>query len=276
MKHYVGEVGTALILDTGVALATATALKIKYQKPTGVTGEWTGTISGTTSIRYLLTTNDIDVAGRWQFQAYATFSSGGFYGETVDITFSDLFDESVLCYLQTVKNMMHYTVDQTDDDALIESLIAQETQYIQNYCGRNFFYGTYTEYYDGNGTDKVFVNNYPIDSVTSLHDDVDRAFGSNTLIASIDYYTKQVYGYIQLLEDVSDVGVANVKVVYTGGFKVIPKDLELACCQLVLADYIELKGGINVMEGETVTYKPNNLRKEAEATLNIYKKMFYD
>ena len=64
--------------------------------------------------------------------------------------------------------------------------------------------------------------------------------------------------------------------VYTGGFKVIPKDLELACAQLVVADYIELKGGINVMEGETVTYKPNNLRKKAQQVIDLYKKMFYD
>jgi len=40
-----------------------------------------------------------------------------------------------------------------------------------------------------------------------------------------------------------------------------------------LADYIEIKGGINVLEGETVTYKPGNLRKQAFDTLDRYRKM---
>jgi hypothetical protein len=276
MKHYVGEVGTAITLDTGITLTSATSLKIKYQKPDGTTGEWTGAISGTTSIRYLLQTNDISIAGRWQFQSYAVFSSGAYYGETVDITFAELFDENILCYLQTVKNMIHQTVDQTDEDALLESLIAQETKHIQNYCNRTFFYGTFTEYHDGNGTDMVFVKEFPIDAVTSLHDDTDRVFGSDTLIASADYYIKQNAGIIQLLETYASEGVANIKVIYTGGYKVIPKDLELACAQRVVASYLELKGGINVMEGETVTYKPANLRKEAELVLNLYKAMFHD
>jgi len=273
MKHYIGEIGTDIILDTGVDISSATVLQVKYQKPDGVTGEWTGTVQDTTKIRYTLSEDDIDVAGRWTFQSYVEVSGGKWHGETAEITFAALFDESSFTDLTKVKDMIGLLVTNTDDDVLIERLIMQETKKIQSYTGRALFYGTYTEYYDGVGGGATFIDNYPVDTVTSVHDDLDRVFGSDTLVEANDYYVDQVGGIIRLLSMRFSDGVGNVKVVYLGGFKVIPADLELACSQLVFADYLELKGGMNVLEGETVTYKPSNLRKEAFRVINKYKKL---
>jgi hypothetical protein len=169
--------------------------------------------------------------------------------------------------------MIGQTVAQSDDDALIESLIMQETDFIQNFCCREFFYNTYTEYIDGDGGDHIFVGESPIASVTSVHDDVDRVYGANTLIPVTDYFVDTNNGIIKLTDSVTDEAYGNVKVIYLGGFKVIPKDLELACCQRVYADYLELKGGVNVLEGETVTYKPSNLRKQAQEVIDRYKRI---
>ncbi len=274
MKNYVGVVGLDIVLNTGITITGADDLKIKYQKPDGTTGEWTATASGTTSVKYTTADGDIDQAGAWTFQAYAEVSGGKFHGETAEIIFSALFDESAFTDLVKVKAMIGMTVDQTDDDNILQTLILQSTKKIQNYTRRSLFYGSYTEYYDGRLGSAIFVNNAPIVSVTSVHDDTDRVFGSDTLVPATDYFADENAGIIRLLDDlVFNHGFGNVKVVYYGGYKVIPKDLELACSQLVIADYIELKGTANVLEGDTVIYKPSNLRKEAYATLDLYKKV---
>lgn len=274
MKHYIGEIGTDIILETGQTITTADVLQIKYQKPDGTTGAWTGTISGTTKVKYTLSNGDIDQAGVWTFQAYVEVSGGKWHGQTAEMAFSALFDESAFTDLVKVKSMIGLTPEQTDDDALIENLIMQETKKVQTYTRRNLFYGSFTEYYDGNNGNAVFVNNFPIEAVTSLHDDVDRVFGSDDLVPADEYYVDLTKGIVRLINGlVFSEGFGNIKIVYTGGFKVIPKDLELACSQLVLADYMEIKGGINVLEGESLTYKPANLRKEAYAVLDKYKKM---
>jgi len=70
-KVYVGDVGTEILVDTGVALATATVLELHVMKP-GATAPvtWTGTISGATSISYLVIAADLDVAGDYTVQPY--------------------------------------------------------------------------------------------------------------------------------------------------------------------------------------------------------------
>jgi hypothetical protein len=61
--------------ETGYdSLDDATTTKIKYRKPSGETGEWIATVSGSDLV-YNLTNGDIDEIGTWQFQAY--FVVGG-------------------------------------------------------------------------------------------------------------------------------------------------------------------------------------------------------
>jgi len=275
MKHYVGEIGTSIVLDTGITLTGASVIRINYRKPDGTTGYWAGSIADLTKISYTLAASNIDQSGTWSFQAYAEVSGGKWSGETVDIVFSALFDQTSLVPLKRVKDMVGLTSDQTTDDALLENLIMQETKNIQTVCRRDFFYNTYTEYRDGDGSDVIFVDNFPIETVTGIYDDTTRAFGAGTLIAAADYYVDTINGMIRLLNTVTTPASANVKIVYTGGYKVIPKDLELACAQMVVADYIELKGGVNAMEGETLTYKPGNLRKQADKIVDRYKKIIF-
>jgi hypothetical protein len=94
------------------------------------------------------------------------------------------------------------------------------------------------------------------------------------LIAAASYFVDTVNGIVKLIDGLRfSSGFGNVKIVYTGGYKVIPKDLELACSQMVYADYLEVKGGANVIEGETITYKPANLRKQAYLKLDQFKRM---
>ena len=95
-KHYVGEAGTNLILDTGTNIASATQQYITYRKPDGVT---TGSFSaslyssysqlasaiGTYLILYTLIASDLDQSGEWRFQAYVGAIGSTWNGETVKV-----------------------------------------------------------------------------------------------------------------------------------------------------------------------------------------------
>ena len=47
-------------------------------------------------------------------------------------------------------------------ETTLENLINAVTEYIENYCGRRFQLTSYTEDYDGSGTDTLVLNHYPI------------------------------------------------------------------------------------------------------------------
>jgi hypothetical protein len=72
---FVGQTNLRLHLITGQSLSGATEALVKYKKPDGTTGSWTGTVSGQ-SVDYKFTDGDLDAAGDWTVWAYVTFPSG--------------------------------------------------------------------------------------------------------------------------------------------------------------------------------------------------------
>lgn len=102
VKHYVNEVGTDLVLDTGHVIATATEQYIYYKDPAGNTGSWSadlfssysqlaGTI-GTYLLKHTLEAGDIAVSGEWRFQSYIGAVDGTWYGELVKYDIFDLYE----------------------------------------------------------------------------------------------------------------------------------------------------------------------------------------
>lgn len=89
-KVYLGDIGTDIILDTESALATATLLQIKYTKPDGATGLWTGVIADSTKVKYTTQDGDLDIAGLWSLQAYIELPTWEGHGERVDLQVYDL------------------------------------------------------------------------------------------------------------------------------------------------------------------------------------------
>jgi uncharacterized phiE125 gp8 family phage protein len=169
-----------------------------------------------------------------------------------------------------VKQFLGITIT-TDDDLLLELTRAVIKQ-TENKCNRTFEADEYTEYYDGKYSSELQLNVYPVSALTSVHDDVDRVYGSDTLIDSSDLVLYGEEGIIYYDGDVFSDGRKNVKVVYTAGYTVntIPPDLKQGLIELIGASYIEAKGGINAIESETTTYKPYNLRKHGDLLTDKY------
>ncbi len=122
-----------------------------------------------------------------------------------------------ICTREQVLNHLRLS-DNKKDEVEIDRLIPAAQAMFERYCNRLFDEATYTEFYNGDSTDKLFVKNGPIISVTSIHDDNDHAYGADTLIAVTDYGTINDI-YIQLFGGSwFQTGVNNVKIIYIAGY----------------------------------------------------------
>jgi len=85
---YTGDVGTAIILDCVDDVSAATVRTIKVRKPNGVRTTWAATLDGTTKIKYVIQTGDLDVIGNWALQAYVEIPGWTGSGELVTLVVS--------------------------------------------------------------------------------------------------------------------------------------------------------------------------------------------
>ena len=125
---------------------------------------------------------------------------------------------------------------------------------------------------------KLFLNNYPITSITTVHQDSDRAFGSTTLVASTDYL---VYADNRKLVGIGTswyADIQTIKVVYVAGYAVgsIPEDLVNAVTMLVdfwSKEYDAHRFGVTSTGTDTnrITYE-KDIPREIKSMLRAYKK----
>lgn len=91
-KHYVGETGTEILVDTGVDITTATNTKIKCKKPDGTTVEWGASVKDTTKLSYLTQEGDFNQAGTYRVQASLSLGGWTGLGETASFKILELFE----------------------------------------------------------------------------------------------------------------------------------------------------------------------------------------
>jgi hypothetical protein len=72
-----------IVLDTGQDLVSATVTNIKYIKPDGTTGTWTGAAYDSTKVKYEVQPGDLDDIGLWTLQAIVTIGGRTGYGDLV-------------------------------------------------------------------------------------------------------------------------------------------------------------------------------------------------
>ncbi len=138
----------------------------------------------------------------------------------------------------------------SQQESLINLLTESVSTMLESYCNRHFKVRDYTnEYHDGEGDVYVLTEEYPINSVASLYDDVDRLFGDTTLIDPLDYVIYSDIGKIQLINGATTVfaggifstGEQNVKITYNAGYTVIPSDLKLITGEILSKKYKQFR-----------------------------------
>lgn len=91
-KHYIGEVGTEILLDTTVNLTNATNTRIGCKKPDGTIVEWAATIKETTKLSYTTIAGDFNQGGVYRVQASLTLTGWSGSGETASFKVLEAFE----------------------------------------------------------------------------------------------------------------------------------------------------------------------------------------
>jgi hypothetical protein len=159
-----------------------------------------------------------------------------------------------LTTLANLRAFLKKQANDTADDSLLSSIIARVSADVAKRCNRTFAAGAVTEYYKGNNKSEMLVRRPPVNSVTSIHVDSDRVWGSDTAIdADSIVIAEECPGLITLIDETFDSygNVENVKIVYNGGYSTIPADLESKVLRLCAWDYLEASRWNNtVIKGE--------------------------
>lgn len=187
-------------------------------------------------------------------------------------------DPAAWTSLANVKEVLKIT--DVDRDSLITNIINRSYKILETYLGRVMKSATYTEYYDGDGSETLLLEQYPIISVTSLYDDPERVFGSDTLLDPSNYLIYKERGSIKLYNDESVFmcGLQNIKVIYVAGYATMPGDLEDACIQMAETIFNRVTtGGFDqaTLGQESQQYDKDLIPYNALRTLQGYKKYGY-
>jgi hypothetical protein len=148
-----------------------------------------------------------------------------------------------LTWLSQVKAFAE--VSSAKDDAIIASQITAFSQWVLTYCSRETLNSvqSFTEIYDGNGSDRMFLRNSPIQSVTSLQVGA-VSFPLSTSFVNGGIFIEQSKRSIAIRRPAAgssslstfyppggnqyfSKGVGNIQAVYTAGYPVQTQTQEL-------------------------------------------------
>lgn len=179
-------------------------------------------------------------------------------------------------------------------DIFLERQINSASSMVSKYCNRKFIADTYSEFYKGSGRQRLVLNQYPINSITSV------SVNSAALTAGTDYVTADStylnqgiifknngwtwYGYLTGIVGELTAPIDNIEVVYSAGYTLspmtLPYDLENTVIFMVADAYgtqNENRIGLKELTQGKLNYiwKDDSLIQQYSSTLNIYAKKVF-
>lgn len=155
---------------------------------------------------------------------------------------------NALCTVDDISSFFGIDED-TDVEALVESLINRVSKQFESYCDKDFVKQSYTEYLDLESySDTIFPKNYPITTVSGIFADTSWEWASGTEIDSTTYRVSDT-NKIVLRSGSFSSGKQAIKIVYEAGYHEgdvetlddVPLDLRLACIKEVTRLYRDRK-----------------------------------
>lgn len=183
-----------------------------------------------------------------------------------------------------IKTMLGLTT--TAQDTLLDLIKNAVEARVQRMTGRDFLIPSvdYTEYYDGDGSNVLRLDQRPIISISSIYSDPARLFGAETLIPASDLISNDAkgwrLGYVELLTYKFLKGIKSTKITYSAGYTTIPYDLSMAvkkivCKEFKIADK-KLFAEISQQSGDmTVTLSPDAWPKDAVEAIMEHRRMSF-
>lgn len=149
--------------------------------------------------------------------------------------------DKTIVTLDEMRAFLGIPSEQTAKDSLIESLLDSFNKVIEDWLGVTMINSQYAEIYDGDGTDTLFLEHYPIVAISSLKLD-------GEALDSDDYYIYPYKGYIRLADSVFTKDYQNIEITYTAGWGVTRDDIPDAL-KLALKMWVE-----RTFKGENVDF----------------------
>lgn len=169
-----------------------------------------------------------------------------------------------------------WNITKTDHDQFLRRIVTASSEFVEGAAGLNkkVRLRTYTnEKYDGGGNycpgkrKRLYLRNYPIQSVTTLHDDIIATFGTDTKFAAADFDIVTSKSYIQLRDDSTylsafNVGQQNIQITYTAGY-----GIEIKLNENDTIDFTESAGAL-VATLTPAVYTPEDLATEIKTQMD--------
>jgi hypothetical protein len=215
---------------------------------------------------------------------------------TIDYSVGNVTVSAAITAGLTISSYKYFAWDYSKDK-LLERNINSVSSMVAKYCNRKFIADTYSEFYKGSGRQRLVLNQYPINMITSVKVD------SAALTAGTDYVTSDQtyldqgmvfkndgwtwYGYLTGLVGELTAPVDNIEVVYSAGFTLQPEssrnfpwDLENAVVSMVADLYGEQQDGTvglkHLTQGKlTYIWDDNQLIQQYSSVLNSYRKAVF-
>lgn len=112
----------------------------------------------------------------------------------------------------------------TDKDSFFETCRIDAISQANSFCNRKLDYQLLTEYYNGNGKDIIYLDNFPVESVSSIeyYDTTTETFITlfDTGDSVADIFLDETQGKIKLKKGYTfPEGENNIRIVYYAGYK---------------------------------------------------------
>lgn len=189
-------------------------------------------------------------------------------------------------WLVTINDMANYLQKDLKVEASLSSFLGSTIQLIsnkfENYIGKGIIAQNYIGYYDGKGNQKLFTENYPINSVTALQ------YGSNPTSTWTDFYSGSAtanilnyYNHIKLYNNYFPCGNKNIKIIYNAGYNSTPADIKECAIEAITEFYNHSLYGNNTLgyksksssiAGTTYTYE--DLWEKHSKILDAYRAIY--
>jgi hypothetical protein len=150
----------------------------------------------------------------------------------------------------TMNEAIKYVQKENSPNESLSSFLSSSIQLIsdkfEQYIGKGIMAQNYIGYYDGKGYTKLFTENYPVNSISSVQ------YRNNPTSNWTDFYTGSAssnilnyYNYVELYSNYFPCGKKNIKIIYNAGFNTTPGDIKQCALEAVLQHYTNARSGFD-------------------------------
>lgn len=141
-----------------------------------------------------------------------------------------------LVSLNDYKEFARISLSDIGEDAKLQKIADETESEVKEYLNRDLELKDYVEVYDGNGSNEIILNQFPINEVSKIEFYEDEWIeGTYTRL----YIDNSVIGIEGL---VFTKGIQNIRISYNAGYEEVPGDIIRACKQLFTLNFQQQEG----------------------------------